>query len=159
MTAATQFRTRKGDWLLFDLVLIVGIIATVVVTLLSAAHVGPVANPRARVLYDATELRSAILNYYTDYGVMPDVSNNAELLETLTGVTPTGGQPPEAIRRNNPRGISFFEFHPTALNDKGELIDPWGTPYRISIEGEATIHIRSAGPDKIFGTADDITGQ
>lgn len=39
-------------------------------------------------------------------------------------------------------------------------VDPWGTPYRYQYPGSASpslYDLASAGPDKQFGTADDIT--
>ncbi len=39
----------------------------------------------------------------------------------------------------------------------GEIIDGWGTPLQIGTGRGAKVQIRSAGPDKIFGTPDDIT--
>jgi hypothetical protein len=33
--------------------------------------------------------------------------------------------------------------------------DPWETPYTLSIEGD-TYSVRSAGPDKEYGTEDDV---
>ncbi len=35
------------------------------------------------------------------------------------------------------------------LNTKGEIIDPWGTPFRIYFSGDGVL-IRSAGPNKRF---------
>jgi len=35
--------------------------------------------------------------------------------------------------------------------------DPWGTPYRAVHVGDRTVWV-SAGPDRVFGTADDLTG-
>ena len=43
-----------------------------------------------------------------------------------------------------------------------EIIDPWGTPFRITFEDgdqNITIKTESAGPDKTFDTADDISGE
>jgi len=37
------------------------------------------------------------------------------------------------------------------------LTDPWNTEYRIENTSENTIKIISAGPDRRFGTKDDIT--
>ena len=45
------------------------------------------------------------------------------------------------------------------MNPNGEIIDPWKTPYRIIFDTDSKVHIVSAGPDKIFGTPDDITSQ
>jgi len=36
--------------------------------------------------------------------------------------------------------------------------DPWGTPYRIDEDGDATM-IVSAGPDRRFGTGDDLSSR
>ena len=38
------------------------------------------------------------------------------------------------------------------------MVDPWGTRFSIEINGEMVI-IRSAGPDRLFGTTDDIVNQ
>ncbi|HEX4452173.1 MAG TPA: hypothetical protein VH143_14955 [Kofleriaceae bacterium] len=35
------------------------------------------------------------------------------------------------------------------------VLDPWGTPYRMTPSGQG-FAISSAGPDRIFGTADDV---
>ena len=46
--------------------------------------------------------------------------------------------------------------------DDALLLDPWNTPYRVStsIEGDdEVVSLRSAGPDKRFGTDDDFTIQ
>ena len=43
--------------------------------------------------------------------------------------------------------------------DPQEIVDPWGTAYRSSFGLEyrhRTVHLMSAGPDKKFGTADDL---
>jgi hypothetical protein len=37
------------------------------------------------------------------------------------------------------------------------LRDPWDEPYRIECFGEADVEVRSAGPDGLFATSDDIT--
>jgi len=39
---------------------------------------------------------------------------------------------------------------------QGALNDGWGTPFQIKFNGDE-VKIRSAGPDKIMETADDIT--
>jgi len=37
--------------------------------------------------------------------------------------------------------------------------NPWGTPFRITFGPNSDVSVISAGPDKIFGTPDDITNQ
>jgi hypothetical protein len=49
--------------------------------------------------------------------------------------------------RANHRG--FMHVHST------RVLDPWGTPYRMTPSGQGYAII-SAGPDRVFGTADDV---
>jgi hypothetical protein len=44
----------------------------------------------------------------------------------------------------------------TRLNSSGELLDSYGNPYRITYIGRNGVEIRSAGPNGIFGDADDF---
>ncbi len=43
-----------------------------------------------------------------------------------------------------------------AFNSKGQLVDRWGTPLFFHALGAGRYEIRSAGPDKILWTSDDI---
>ena len=89
-----------------------------------------------------------MLNYYTEYSVYPVASDNATLIKSLGGVSADG----------NSRRIAFVSFRPSDLNAQGELLDPWGQPLQLSVDADGNFHARSAGPDKILGTADDIVG-
>ncbi len=42
------------------------------------------------------------------------------------------------------------------MNSKGEVLNPWGTPVRIIMTDPKNPIIQSAGPDRIWGTKDDI---
>ena len=42
------------------------------------------------------------------------------------------------------------------LLKEGDLIDRWGEPFAYETDGEGWYIIRSSGPDKVMGTADDI---
>jgi hypothetical protein len=53
---------------------------------------------------------------------------------------------------NKYSGISFT----TRTNTLGELIDIWQTPFQIKSVEQTNFIISSAGPNKIFGDADDI---
>jgi hypothetical protein len=50
--------------------------------------------------------------------------------------------------------LSFDELIEQELPAES-LIDGWGTPFKIKMNGESP-SVRSAGPDKLFNTADDI---
>ena len=47
-------------------------------------------------------------------------------------------------------------YHSDRTNAQGELFDLWKTPYQIEILEQTNFIVRSAGPNKKFGDADDI---
>lgn len=60
-----------------------------------------------------------------------------------------------ALQGRNRAGIAFLpQRHPT-INEKGELVDRWGTPFFFHALAHDRMEIRSAGPDQKFWTADD----
>jgi len=87
-------------------------------------------------------VRHAIRDYGSRFGGNP-VGVNAEITRQLSG--------------DNPKQVNFI--NPEAgmrLNDQGELVDPWGTPYFFHQLSGTEMEIRSAGPDKIMWTEDDL---
>lgn len=75
-------------------------------------------------------------------GSFPVAEDNRHVMELLTSsrATVTG----------------IFPRHHPRLNDGGELIDGWGTPYFFHHISRQQIEVRSAGPDGIYYTPDDI---
>lgn len=73
------------------------------------------------------------------------------------GTYPTGGNADvaRALQGNNARGLIILVGRKQDINDKGEFVDPWGSPLRIYFAGDSVL-IRSAGPNKRF---DDSTVQ
>jgi hypothetical protein len=69
------------------------------------------------------------------------VGENAEITAALTGA--------------NQLGYAFVPRNHPAVNAQGELCDRWGTPFRFHQVSGSLMEIRSAGPDRKFGTADD----
>ena len=69
------------------------------------------------------------------------VGENAEITAALAG--------------DNPVRFAFIPRGHRAINARGELVDRWGTPFRFHQLSGTQMEIRSAGPDKRFGTADD----
>ena len=87
-------------------------------------------------------VRSAIHNYGSMFNGNP-VGVNSEITSQLNG--------------HNPKQADFIR--PEAgmrINDRGELVDPWGTPYFFHQVSGTEMEIRSAGQDKIMWTADDL---
>jgi hypothetical protein len=47
-------------------------------------------------------------------------------------------------------------YKPQWTNSQGEVVDYWKTPFQVENVVQTNFIIRSAGPNKIFGDADDI---
>jgi hypothetical protein len=63
----------------------------------------------------------------------------------------------QALNGENPREAKFLSPEKgLRTNAKGELIDSWGTPYFFHQLSGKEMEIRSAGPDRIMWTADDL---
>jgi len=58
---------------------------------------------------------------------------------------------------NNPYKLRFLDPTLPYFNDKGEILDSWGTPLFFHFSSSTNPGLRSAGPDKKLWTADDIT--
>jgi hypothetical protein len=71
------------------------------------------------------------------------------------GSFPTGGnlEVSKALQGHNPKNVIVIVGSKTSVNDRGEFLDPWGTPLRIYFS-DTGILIRSAGPNRRF---DDST--
>lgn len=69
------------------------------------------------------------------------VGENREITAALTG--------------DNPLELVLIPKSHPAVNDRGELCDRWGTPFRFHQISGDRMEIRSAGPDRKFGTGDD----
>jgi hypothetical protein len=90
----------------------------------------------------ASAVRDACLAYATVFNRLPPDSENSKLTAALLG--------------QNSRGIAFLSLPAREINDNNEIIDHWGTPLKIVFQGASGIQVISAGPDKVFGTPDDI---
>jgi hypothetical protein len=87
---------------------------------------------------DVENLFTALQKYKERVGTYP-IGGNAEVSKALQG--------------NNSKNVIVIVGRKTNVNDKGEFIDPWGTPLRIYFSDTGVL-IRSAGPNRRF---DDST--
>lgn len=69
------------------------------------------------------------------------VGDHAEIVRALQG-------------RNRAR-LAFLPAQHPALNEAGELVDRWGTPFFFHAVSGTRMEIRSAGPDRRMWTDDD----
>ncbi len=88
-------------------------------------------------------MRATVRQYAAAFGGNP-VGNNLEITQALEG--------------HNPKGIHFLKLEGgLRQNEAGELIDSWGTRYFFHQLSAQEMEVRSAGPDRIMWTADDLT--
>jgi hypothetical protein len=93
----------------------------------------------------AAAVRTAIRQYGDMFGGDP-VGTNPEITSALNG--------------HNPKQINFINAESgMRVNDQGQLIDVWGTPYFFHQISGKEMEIHSAGPDHIMWTADDIVAR
>jgi hypothetical protein len=73
----------------------------------------------------------------------------------IVGAYPLGSnsEVAKALKGNNPKNVIILVGRKNELNEKGEIVDPWGTPLRIYFS-DLGVLIRSAGPNRRF---DDST--
>jgi hypothetical protein len=78
---------------------------------------------------------------------------------SLFNGNPVGTNPEitAALNGGNLKQIRFIdEADGLRINEKGELIDPWGTPFFFHQLSAKEMEIHSAGPDRVLWTADDL---
>lgn len=78
---------------------------------------------------------------------IPSGGENVDIMRALTG--------------GNSKKLALIPPDHPSLNEKGELVDRWGTPFHFHPVSSKILEVRSAGPDKILWTDDDleISGQ
>jgi hypothetical protein len=72
----------------------------------------------------------------------PPLGDNRDVVRALTG--------------GNRYGDVFLATNDPAINMRGEWTDPWGRPYHLHARSAGAIDVRSAGPDGVLFTADDL---
>jgi hypothetical protein len=115
---------------------------------IATAPAGPATQPQLVTLAPQTAVENMsrmIKQYGQMFGGNP-VGNNAEFAKQLGG--------------DNPKHINFINSEAgMRLDGNGQLVDPWGTPYFFHQISGSDTEVRSAGPDKVMYTADDIVVQ
>jgi hypothetical protein len=92
----------------------------------------------ARFNDDIENLFASLQKYKERVGSYP-VGSNAQIAKALNG--------------ENTKNVIIMVGRKTELNEKGEFVDPWGTPLRIYFS-DVGVLIRSAGKNRRF---DDST--
>jgi hypothetical protein len=93
-----------------------------------------------------------------DLTAMAEVLGNFALLVKGSDPLPLGANEElvAALRGKNAVGLEFVSGESAALNEKGQLVDRWGTPLFFHARARDEVDIRSAGPDREMWTGDDV---
>jgi hypothetical protein len=84
---------------------------------------------------DASKVIEGLQQYKEFVGSYPGGSNNVDIVRALQGKTE--------------KKVMILSVQKSDLNEKGEMLDPWGTPFMFYFSGNAVL-IRSAGPNKAW---------
>jgi hypothetical protein len=87
----------------------------------------------------------AVHQYGETFGGNP-VGTNPEITSLLSG--------------KNPKHLNFLDADAgMRVNENGELVDSWGTPYFFHQLSGHDMEIHSAGPDRVMWTSDDLVSK
>jgi hypothetical protein len=92
-----------------------------------------------RIDLEIATVRAAIWQYEAEFGAFP-TGDSREVFRALRG--------------DNYRQMVFIAFAKASASADGNLLDPWGTPYKVYYSGKDVL-VRSAGPNKRFDEAHD----
>jgi prepilin-type N-terminal cleavage/methylation domain-containing protein len=131
---------------LIELLVVIAIIIILAGLLFPAYQAVQNQAKRTQAKNDLTQIVTAVYAFYTEYGKYPlstndnTISNNGDLFYTLRAVA-SGANAGDVV---NPRKIVFLSppnvkdtANPrSGIGSNGRYYDPWGTPYRIAIDGD-----------------------
>jgi prepilin-type N-terminal cleavage/methylation domain-containing protein len=134
---------------LIELLVVIAIIAILIGLLFPAFKAVQDQAKKTQAKNDLTQIVNAVNAFYTEYGKYPlatddsTITPNANLFYTLRAVA-SGANAGDVV---NPRKIVFinppYVKNDTAGNRRsgvsltdGQYYDPWGTPYRLRIDGD-----------------------
>ena len=120
------------------------------VLILGAAVVGAFTVARvskhSQARHDVQVIALALDGFVLENGGYPK-GTRGEICRLLRG---------ESINGQNPKKLDYVEALPSEMNSTGEFLDPWGEPYRISVD--PNVRVYSCGPNRVdeHGAGDDI---
>jgi len=116
---------------LIELLVVMAIIAILIGLLFPAFRAVQDQAKRTQAKNDLTQIVNAVNAYYTTDDSI--ITNNATLMNALRATVATNNprqivfiSPPNVKDTTNPRG---------GIGSDGQYYDPWGTPYRLRIDG------------------------
>jgi prepilin-type N-terminal cleavage/methylation domain-containing protein len=163
----TKTPQGRGAFTLIELLVVITVIAILIALLFPAFNGVQDQAKRTQAKNDLTQIVTAVNAFYTEYGKYPlatadtvyGTTNNL-LLNELRSTSATQNprqvvfiSPPDVKDKTNPRaGIAT---QATTINGIsvaiGDFVDPWGTPYKLAIDGNYDNQIANAYTDGSAG--------
>ena len=109
-----------------------------------SSQMDKLSTPAARTKVQIAMLEHTLESYRAKFGDYP-VGNSTQVFRRLAG--------------DNPEKLIFLRVPTSSVSTNGEYLDQWGTPYEIKISATNRVTLRSAGANKLFGDADDLTNE
>lgn len=93
-----------------------------------------------------------------DLGMVKDAVDAFVRSIKIPGALPTGSNRElvAALAGDNPHRIRFIDPASPFINADGELLDRWQVPLFFHFVEADDVGVRSAGPDRVLWTADDV---
>lgn len=123
---------------------------TIAILVVAAAAVGAFTVSRgsrfSQARHDVRIIALALDGFARENGDYPK-GTRAEICRMLAG---------ESVNGQNPKQLDYIEARPHEVNGLREFVDPWGEPYRLSVEPRVRAY--SCGPNRVdeHGEGDDI---
>jgi Tfp pilus assembly protein PilE len=132
---------RKWELSFVEWLIVVAIVAVLTAVLQPIHHGEPIGSRIKLTRIDMTNLAGALNQHRLTKGAYPP-GDFAAMIELLIG---------SHVYQTNSLEKNFRSF-----NEERQPVDLWLTPYRIETNSTNGLSIRSAGPNRRFGDADDL---
>jgi hypothetical protein len=105
--------------------------------------------------YSRNQLDSRVVRFNADAS---DLLLGLQQYKEFTGHYPAGSNLDiaKALSGQSDAKVFILAVRKSDRNDKGEIVDPWGTPTQFYMAGNSVL-IRSAGPNKVWEDS-SVTG-
>lgn len=99
-------------------------------------------DPNTPPIEDLYLIEELVAFHISMFESIPPGGENVDIMRSMTGI--------------NTKRVAIVPPGSKALNEQGELVDRWGTPYHFHPVSSSHLEVRSAGPDGQLWTDDDI---
>jgi prepilin-type N-terminal cleavage/methylation domain-containing protein len=143
---STPQRRYQGAFTLIELLVVIAIIGILMGVAVPSLFSVYERARKTQAKNDLTQIVNAVNAFYTDYGKYPLATNDNTISPTQDLFYTLRAQPfglnvgnvanPRQIVYISPRVLGTAPVRSGIASDDGQFYDPWGTPYRVAIDGD-----------------------